>query len=179
MNLSFQGDTLVANSTFGTLRCQGPAAWVKRFCALKEPDVFLQHRLYRWDVVGSVSGTEQASSCVVAFESRLLIPVSIFKLQTAFPGCEWLLKAWLECVLGDWYSQDELRAYPALAKDAALKKITGREVVSCSTTFGGDEVFHEVRIGERLNLRVQETYAHAEVVAGRVAPLLFHSTQEG
>ena len=168
----------MAISVIGTLECDGPAAMVKRFCALRAPDPFLLHRLYRWEVVEPVSTTERASHCAVGFECRLLIPVSIFKLQTAFPGCEWLLKARLEFVLGDWYSQDELRAHPALAKHAALKKITGREVVSCSTTFGGDEVIHRVRIGERLNLRVQEAYAHADVIAGRIAPLLFYSAQE-
>ena len=152
---------------------------VKRFCALKAPDTFLLHRLYRWEVVEPIRRTERASHCAVGFECRDLIPVSIFKLQTAFPGCEWLIEARLEFVLGDWHSQDDLRAYPALANHAALKKITGREVVSCSTAFGGDEVIHKVRIGERLNLRVQETYAHADIVAGHVAPLLFYSAPEG
>jgi len=152
---------------------------VKRFCALEGPDTFLLHRLYRWDIVEPVSRTKHTSHCAVGFECHLLIPVSIFKLQTAFPGCEWLLKARLEFVLGDWYSHDELRAYPALAKHAALKKITGREVVSCSTAFGGDEVIHKVRIGERLNLSVQETYIHADVVAGQVTPLLFYGAPEG
>lgn len=169
----------MAISVIGTLECDGPAAMVKRFCALEGPDTFLLHRLYRWDIGEPVSRTKQASHCAVGFECRLLIPVSIFKLQTAFPGCEWLLEARLEFVLGDWYSLDELRAHPALAKHAALKKITGREVVSCSTAFGGDEVIHKVRIGERLNLRVQETYAHADVIAGRIAPLLFYGTEEG
>jgi hypothetical protein len=151
---------------------------VTRFCALKEPDVFLQHRLYRWDITEPVSGTWEVRPCQVAFACRLLIPTSIFRLHTAFPGCEWAIEARLEFVLGDWYSQDDLRKYVTLAQHPAIGNATGREVVSCSTTFGGSDVVHKVHIGERLNIHVQEIYAHADIVAGRVVPLLLYTAQE-
>ncbi len=160
----------MALSCFATISCFGEKSVVEAFCKMPDPEEFFAHRVYGWkEVYDGLTDGERA----LEIEFRANPPISLGRLPSNYPGCQWTVKLRLEGVLGDWGHEDDIKKALGNRTGPGGREITGLESVRGKLTIKDENIVARWKIGERLGLELVQKLPISDFVSGSQELLFF------